>query len=80
MSEFRYHPPVRDARHALQLLDDVNALLGFCAAYMPDVERYYRGAEAMWQVAYWLAAQDRLARQHHIRKAHWRRQRRRVAR
>lgn len=57
-SAWRFHTePVRDARHALELLDDVDSVVRFCSAYMPDVARHYRGSEAMWRVAHWIAGQ-----------------------
>lgn len=57
--QWRFHrEPVRNARHALELLDDVSSLIDFCAANMPDLDRYHRGGEAMWRVAYWLADLD----------------------
>ena len=59
IQDWRFHQePVRDARHALELLDDVNDLVNFCSTNMLDVPRYYRGSEAMWRVAYWLADID----------------------
>lgn len=58
-TDWRFHKePVRDARHALELLDDVSSLVDFCAAHMTNVERYHRGGEAMWRVAHWLADLD----------------------
>lgn len=52
---FKYHPPVRDRAHALEMLDDVDSLVRFCSVNMPDVERYNRGGEAFWRVVHWIA-------------------------
>lgn len=53
---FKYHSPVRDREHALEMLDDVDSLVRFCSVSMPDVERYNRGGEAFWRVVHWIAA------------------------
>jgi hypothetical protein len=55
-STYRFHTePVKDGDDALRMLDDVDSIVRFCSVNMPDVDRYYRGAEAMWRVAYWIA-------------------------
>ncbi|MDH7641155.1 hypothetical protein [Sphingomonas oryzagri] len=38
------------------MLDDVNSLVNFCSVNMLDIDRYYRGSEAMWRVAHWIAS------------------------
>lgn len=54
--KWRYHTePLQAAEDALKALDDVDELVRFCSVSMLDTERYYRGAEAMWRVAHWIA-------------------------
>lgn len=48
--------PVRDAKHALELLDDVDSLVRFCSVSMLDVQRYNKGSKAFWRVVHWIAA------------------------
>lgn len=47
---------VNGPRHALELLDDANELINFCACHMSDVERYNRGSYAFWSVCHWIAS------------------------
>lgn len=41
----------------LKLLDEVDSLVRYCSGNMPDVNRYYRGANAMWAVAWKIAGE-----------------------
>lgn len=59
MSHWRYYQtPLTGARQALVALDDVNSALNWCNGNMPDREGYRAAHEAMWSVAYWIAAQQ----------------------
>lgn len=46
---------VRDADHALLLMDKVDSLVRFCSVNMLDVDRYVRGSWAFWSVCHWIA-------------------------
>lgn len=45
----------QERNEILKLLDDVDSLVRYCSSSMPDVNRYYRGANAMWAVAWKIA-------------------------
>ncbi|GCE85142.1 hypothetical protein [Komagataeibacter diospyri] len=51
----------RERRDLLELLDYTDHLVGFCAAHMPDVQKYYDGANAFWSVAHRIAGNDKIA-------------------
>ena len=43
----------RDERdEILEMMDHVDSLARFCSVAMPDVPRYYRGANALWAVVW----------------------------
>lgn len=46
---------LRDADHALLLMDEVDSLVRFCSVNMLDADRYARGSWAFWSVCHWIA-------------------------
>lgn len=50
-----------DRRELLRLLDHVDSLARFCSVSMPDVPRYYAGANALWAVVWRLVGDDQKA-------------------